>query len=150
MRSVGLALFLAWSILSACGKSPHPEPVQESVAEADTVQQMDPYVRYTYAERRGKRLFKTYCVVCHGETGQGDGFNSYNLDPRPHDLTDAEYMNAISDQTLHEVIAQGGRGVNKSILMPAYGHTLQPQDIDDLVAFVRTLSRGSRRSLAGR
>ncbi len=145
-----MAIYLIFPLLFvltlfSCGKSPEAPKqalsAMTSQAQQDTVAQQDPYVKYTYAERRGMRLFETYCSVCHGSGGQGDGFNSYNLDPRPHDMTDTEYMNAISDQTLHEVIAQGGRGVNKSILMPAYGHTLKQRDIDDLVAFIRTLAK---------
>lgn len=103
-------------------------------AEPDTL------MLFTYAERRGMRLFHHYCVVCHGDGGAGDGFNAYNLDPRPRDLTDATYQGAISDETLKEVVTQGGRGMNKSILMPAYGRTLSGDQIADLVAYLRTLA----------
>lgn len=102
----------------------------------------DTLMLFTYAQRRGMRIFRHYCVVCHGEEGAGDGFNAYNLDPAPRDLTDPKYQNAISDETLTEVVTQGGRGMNKSILMPAYGKTLSKEQISDLVAFIRTLSAG--------
>lgn len=102
----------------------------------------DTLMLFTYAQRRGMRIFRHYCVVCHGEEGAGDGFNAYNLDPAPRDLTDPKYQNAISDETLEEVVTQGGRGMNKSILMPAYGNTLSKEQISDLVAFIRTLSAG--------
>lgn len=103
----------------------------------------DTLMLFTYAQRRGMRLFRHYCVVCHGEDGAGDGFNAYNLDPAPRDLTDRKYQKAISDETLEEVVTQGGRGMNKSVLMPAYGKTLSKDQISDLVAFIRTLSAGA-------
>jgi mono/diheme cytochrome c family protein len=96
-------------------------------------------VQLTYLERKGKRLFLHYCAVCHGETGAGDGFNAYNLNPRPRNLTDPEFLNAVSDAWLAEIIAQGGRGVNKSPLMPTWGNTLNKRQIEALVTFIRTL-----------
>ncbi len=90
------------------------------------------------------RLFHHYCSACHGEGGRGDGFNAYNLDPKPRDLTDLKYQDAISDETLKEVVSQGGRGMNKSILMPAYGNTLSGEQIVDL-AYLRTLAEPETR-----
>lgn len=96
-------------------------------------------LQLTYLERKGKRLFLHYCAVCHGETGAGDGFNAYNLDPRPRNLTDPQFLSAVSDAWLAEIIAQGGRGVNKSPLMPTWEKTLDKKQIETLVAFIRTL-----------
>jgi len=152
MRIVfALILFLGLPLLS-CSElnKAAPYPGADSLAQVDSLanegsptqtEPPDPYEKYTYAERRGQRLFAQYCAICHGPSGQGDGFNAYNLDPRPHDFSDAAYMGAISDQSLAEVIAQGGRGVNKSILMPAYANTLTRRDIGDLVGFIRVLAR---------
>ncbi len=95
----------------------------------------------TYSERSGEKLFGKYCVVCHGISGQGDGFNSFNLDPRPRDLSDSSYINTVSDSRLKEIIAQGGKGTGKSVLMPAYRHTLSNGEISDLVNYTRYLSK---------
>jgi mono/diheme cytochrome c family protein len=149
-----VALFQAFT-LAGCGNSTgasrsDPEVadslisnVDMAVAEANPDEpEVDPFARYTYAERSGQQLFSQYCAVCHGIEGRGDGFNAYNLEPRPRDLADSTYMNFISDQALREVITQGGRGSNKSVLMPAYGHTLTSQEIEWLVAYIRALSTG--------
>jgi mono/diheme cytochrome c family protein len=111
----------------------------ETVA-AETQAPPDTLFLLSYAQRRGMRVFRHYCVVCHGEEGKGDGFNAYNLDPKPRDLADAKYQDAISDEALTEVVTQGGRGMNKSVLMPAYGKTLSRDQITDLVAYLRTLA----------
>ncbi|HEX9657420.1 MAG TPA: cytochrome c [Bacteroidota bacterium] len=95
----------------------------------------------TYEQRQGKYLYLKYCAVCHGDQGGADGFNTYNLDPKPHSLADSDYVAALSDATLAQVIAMGGRGVNKSPLMPAYQGTLNKDQITFLVAHVRELSR---------
>jgi cytochrome c oxidase cbb3-type subunit 3 len=114
------------NLFSTQGISVQPRPVR---------------VELTYAEEKGKRVFRKYCVVCHGETGMGDGFNAYNLNPRPRDFTNYKYMTALSDEKIAETISQGGRGTNKSILMPAWGNTVSQNDIQNLITYVRTLAQ---------
>src|SRR5262249_38752016 len=57
-----------------------------------------------YELRLGKVVFVDYCQTCHGETGAGDGFNSFNLDPRPRDLSDPAFQKKKSDQDLEDAI----------------------------------------------
>ena len=94
----------------------------------------------SYEQRQGKNLYMKYCAICHGKEGEGDGFNAFNLDPRPRDFTDAKYMVALSDGRLAETIGQGGRGVNRSLLMPSWGGRLNKQEIEYVLSFVRSFS----------
>lgn len=91
-----------------------------------------------YTLRVGQELFKNYCQVCHGDTGEGNGFNAYMLSTKPRNFSDGDYMNALSDNRLAEAIREGGRGVNKSVLMPAWGNTFSPFEISYLVEYIRT------------
>lgn len=92
----------------------------------------------TYEERQGKQIYMKYCAVCHGEEGKGDGFNAYNLDPKPRNFTDTIYMNVLSDIRLLETIREGGRGVNKSPLMPSWGGRLKGEEIEYVMAYVHS------------
>ena len=92
-----------------------------------------------YEARRGKASFTHYCQTCHGETGAGDGFNAFNLDPRPRDLSDPELQKKKSDADLADAITRGGAGVGLSSLMPPWGHTLSARQIGELVLYIRTL-----------
>ena len=112
-----------------------------AAAIADSLIRNDPWLRYTYTERRGKELFEQYCVVCHGISGEGDGFNAYNLNPKPHSLSDSTYMKALSVENLAETISFGGKGVNKSVLMPAYQRTLEKTQISDVVVYIETFTQ---------
>lgn len=94
----------------------------------------------TYEERQGEQLYIKYCAVCHGEEGKGDGFNAFNLDPKPRDFTDSTYMIALSDSRLFETISEGGRGVNKSPLMPSWGVTLSKDNILSAISYVKTFT----------
>lgn len=95
-------------------------------------------MQLSYEQRQGRFYFTRYCAVCHGEDGKGDGFNAFNLDPKPRNFTDARIMGGLSDDRLKETVREGGRGVNKSPLMPAWGGTLSAQQIEYVVAYVRT------------
>ena len=75
-------------------------------------------------------LYKAKCAVCHGPSGKGDspagksmGVLSFS-DPKVAGRTDAELMGAI----------EKGKGK-----MPAYGKSLKPDEIQGLVAYIRSL-----------
>lgn len=94
----------------------------------------------TYEERQGKVLFSRYCSVCHGAEGKGDGFNAFNLDPRPRDLSGKQYMSAFSEERLYQTIDLGGRGMNKSPSMPSWGGRLSRPEIRYVIAYVQSMA----------
>ena len=95
----------------------------------------------SYEQRLGKAVFEHSCQTCHGETGAGDGFNAFNLDPRPKDLSDPALQMKKSDAELADAIRRGGAGVGLSSLMPPYGHTLSARQVDLVVLYLRTLRK---------
>jgi mono/diheme cytochrome c family protein len=88
----------------------------------------------------GKMLFVA-CAPCHGEGGKGDGPASVALNPKPRNLTDPAYMAPLDDRYLYELISRGGVAVGKSAQMPQF--PLGSQEIQNLIAYVRTLSGGA-------
>lgn len=93
----------------------------------------------------GQRLFLHYCTHCHGNKGEGDGYNAEYLDKEPMNLADSKLMDKKTDEQIFRVIYKGGLGVNKSHLMPVFGHTLSEEEIWSLVAYVRTLSGSGKK-----
>jgi cytochrome c oxidase cbb3-type subunit III len=89
---------------------------------------------------RGAALYTDYCWTCHGKTGKGDGPIAMAYEPRPHTLTDRAYLSKRTDHDLYNAISQGGSVVERSAAMPAWGAVLAPQDMWDLVAYIRQLS----------
>ena len=81
---------------------------------------------------KGKIIYETNCVICHGERGKGDGLLGATLRPPPTDLTGPE-ARAKSDKDLRTVIHEG-RGV-----MPAWKFRLKEQDIQNVLAYIRSL-----------
>ena len=108
-------------------------------AQASSAESPQPEAVLNYEQSNGKKLFEHYCAVCHGASGEEDGFNAFNLNPKPRNLTDREAMKTFSDQQLFNAISQGGGERGKSNLMPPWGHTLNERQIRYLVAYLRTL-----------
>jgi mono/diheme cytochrome c family protein len=115
---------IAWAV---------PPPVSEELLRA-SVSTGDPVAA-------GKVLFTSACVQCHGPEGKGDGPASIALNPKPRNLTDATRMATVSDRFKYELISRGGIAVGKSPQMPAF--PLNPQDINNIIAYVDTLSKGA-------
>ena len=90
---------------------------------------------------RARELYSRYCSVCHGQNGKGDGFNAFNLDPKPHSFSDSSFIARIDPDLIQETITKGGAGVGLSSLMPPWGRTLTKKDIELLAAHVVLLSK---------
>ena len=90
---------------------------------------------------KGKEIFAKSCATCHGATGKGDGAAAAALNPKPKDLSDKAYVSKLDDKYLFDIMAKGGPSVGKSPLMPPFGGNLKEQDIKDVVAFIRSLTK---------
>lgn len=82
---------------------------------------------------RGAQLYASHCAACHGEAGGG-------LDKAPAvpngapSLNNAVFLATASDGFIRYSIAQGRQGTP----MVGYAGALTGQDIDDLVALIRS------------
>lgn len=125
-------LLVAASLAAIAFGCRHPARARSTVAPARPTQ---------YQLQLGKSVFATYCAPCHGDTGAGDGSNSFNLDPHPRDLSDPAFQKKKTDADLKDVIERGGSGVGLSSLMPPWGRTLSREQIDQTILYVRTLRK---------
>ncbi len=94
-----------------------------------------------YELQLGKQVYQSYCIGCHGDSGAGDGFNAFSLDPHPRDLGDPVFQKGKSNADLADAIRRGGAGVGLTSLMPPWGHTLDDRHIDAVVLYIRSLRR---------
>ena len=86
---------------------------------------------------KGQEVYNTYCALCHGPTGLGDGVGAAALDPKPRDLSSAAILETYTDEYLVNVITNGGMAVGKSPAMPPWGGVVSPEDIENVVAHIR-------------
>jgi mono/diheme cytochrome c family protein len=86
---------------------------------------------------KGMEIFQANCAACHGPEGKGDGAAAAALNPKPRNLSDAEYVSALSNEHLLKVITEGGASVGKSPMMAAWGGILSQNDILNVIAYIR-------------
>lgn len=90
----------------------------------------------------GEKLYRFYCLVCHGKMGKGDGVNSVEMDPAPRDFTDSgkeKYMAKRTEEEIYSAISGGGSSIEKSSLMPAFNKTLSEHEMWSIVAYIGKL-----------
>ena len=124
----------------ATGGSHQTMPVWGEVL---TPEQLDALVSYTLSAAKGtsleigQELFIANCATCHGDFGEG-GQNP----ARPGDIiapiSTAEYLKTRDDATLRAIIAQGQPNFGMSPFGSSFGGPLDDDEIDALVAFIRS------------
>ncbi|MGR3174683.1 MAG: c-type cytochrome [Candidatus Scalindua sp.] len=88
-----------------------------------------------------KETFKYYCSPCHGKAANGKGiYFTIDLEPTPRDLTDVEYMAALTDDYLFNFISKGSAAMEKSELCPPWGNTFGEDRIKGIIAYLRGLT----------
>ncbi len=105
---------------------------------------------------KGRKLYRHYCMHCHGETGrQAEGFNWERMpDPRPRDLSEETTMSTFTDEEIFNTISRDMRDTSlQAVLddedyfavatMPTFRHTLSEDELWAIVGYVRTLHSGS-------
>lgn len=86
---------------------------------------------------RGGIVYRTYCVLCHGAAGKGDGRAAKMYTPRPANLTISPFNDAYKEM----IVRGGGASVGRSSFMPPWGDELTDEQIKDLIAFLRELRK---------
>lgn len=90
--------------------------------------------------QRGRVQFETYCAVCHGLRGNGDGTIVPKF-PQPPSLH-SEKVREWSDGRIYHVIASGQN------LMPSYAKKVRPQDRWAIIRYIRALQRAAHPTAA--
>ncbi len=93
----------------------------------------------------GKALYNTFCIVCHGKFGEGDGLVSSLKDwprplyPRPPSLQ-SEKVRDMKDGEVFHVISMGQN------LMPSYAEKLNEEERWQIAHYIRALYRAKHPS----
>lgn len=82
------------------------------------------------AAAKGKILYMTHCARCHGEKG------GPQRGIRP--INSKDYLKNVDDSILYKIIERGIPGTGMAALGDKDGGPLNPEQINDLVAFIRS------------
>jgi mono/diheme cytochrome c family protein len=89
---------------------------------------------------KGKEIFDIMCAGCHGTYGNGQEGTKSGFVPRIGTLADKEYMASVPDDYLVLIIKKGGAYMGKIAAMPAWEHKFNDEQINDIVAHIRTFT----------
>ncbi|MGH7934930.1 MAG: c-type cytochrome [Candidatus Binataceae bacterium] len=89
----------------------------------------------------GAKLYQQNCAKCHGPNGKGDGPELARIHAAvtPNDWTDKESKAEMPDKAIISMVTKGGQANGKSKLMPSFREKLDDAQIQDLIAYIRTL-----------
>ena len=103
--------------------------------DIDISQVEDFWVSSDLMIQKGAQVYSTYCALCHGSGGKGDGVAGRGLKPPPRDFTKDNWKFGGTRISLFKVITQGSEGTS----MASFSH-VPVKERWALVHFVRSLS----------
>ena len=90
---------------------------------------------------RGAEIFAANCATCHGPTGSPDPESPLvkGLGVVPADFSDTLFNSREGEGEWKLVATYGGASLGFSEVMPAFGSSLSEEDIDNVLAYIKTL-----------
>ena len=138
----------ALNLASREGRRHTPMAVSE-VVSASAMQNAVAYMRTLAVEgehvsvHAGRDVYQTFCWLCHGENGDGTGPAAANLPgAKPRDFTSPEFVIEGREQEIRHTVTEGAAStIHGSEYMLEWGTKLLPQQIDDVVAYLKTFQQ---------
>jgi mono/diheme cytochrome c family protein len=101
---------------------------------------VNPFLSTDEVVERGRIMFTTFCIHCHGKTGAGNGFlftsGLYPLQPKS---LSGDSARILKDGEIFHTITLGLRS------MGAHGSQIRPDDRWKLVKYIRKLQEDARK-----
>jgi len=144
---LGLATTSLLSTLFCTGdESPSPADLRDaSDSTMVFTAVLRPHERNSPSARAGKGLYQRYCAVCHGSEGDGEGFNSYNLQSSfeltPTAFTDSTYWSLAEPGRMESSIKGKPSNVRGNTCLFSWAGTLTSQQISDVVVYLHTFRK---------
>ncbi len=91
---------------------------------------------------RGRELYATHCVECHGLGGAGDGERAVEYDGALPSLVNLETISILSDDALYAIVTEG-----QGSEMMSFVEEMSDDERRDVVAYTRTLALANAESV---
>jgi mono/diheme cytochrome c family protein len=83
----------------------------------------------------GQALYQKQCTACHGDSGKGDGSMGEELNPKPSNLSDADWKHGATDGEIFTVIREGVKLTG----MKGYARQMTTHQVWDVVNYIRSI-----------
>lgn len=110
------------------------DPYEFAADEEGSRAAKNPLPRSRAVMERGRDRYNTYCIVCHGAYGEGDGSVVAGGFPRPPSLQSEKVRNWPDGRIFH-VITMGQN------LMSSYAPQVPPKDRWAIIHYIRAIQR---------
>ena len=114
------------------GKMPYHYGESEEEAIRAGLELTDPYPETSATIARGKEVYSQFCVVCHGETGEGDGPVVLKKFPAPPSLKSKNLI-VFSKGRIFHVVTKGFNG------MPSHASQVLERDRWYVAQYIKKL-----------
>jgi mono/diheme cytochrome c family protein len=121
--------------LAARTPQDHQHPAEGAHHHPQAAKLKNPVPASAASVAAGQVLYQKQCAGCHGDTGQGDGAMGEELNPKPSNLTDADWKHGSTDGEIWTVIRDGV----KSTGMKPFARKMTPHQLWDVVNYLRSL-----------
>jgi mono/diheme cytochrome c family protein len=139
MNALKLAVIVAaiTFAIAACGQTATKPNVAENVNKAAVIASPDTGTKPVDELASGNELYVTNCQICHRDTGKGGKITVEGKHLDPIDLT-SDKVKKRDDAKLLKQIGEGAPDDG----MPAFKDKLSPDQIKQIVQYVRKLQAG--------
>ena len=112
---------------------PYPEGYEGQMQAAVGLQ--NPLEKTTKNLKEGKRLYGVYCIVCHGESGRGDGhlYTAKLFSAKPSNFHDQAQKDKTEGEMYH-IVTKG----SLSKLMPSHASQIKPDDRWRIISYIKS------------
>jgi mono/diheme cytochrome c family protein len=129
----------------------HTPMVMGQNLNEDALRDVVAYLRTLYVPGKhvsvpaGRDIYAAICWTCHGVDGDGKGPSAASIDGvKPRDFTAPDFRITGREAELHRVISQGAaKAFHGSEYMLEWGNKLSPQQINDVIEYLKTFQRSS-------
>jgi mono/diheme cytochrome c family protein len=93
--------------------------------------------------KNGERIYKSGCIACHGTGGRGapEALTEFRRPDTFPDFSSCDQTTPEPNSAWKDVILHGGPTRAFSQIMPAFAELLSSDEIDDVIAYMRSLCR---------
>lgn len=102
----------------------------------EAAKQVNPVKASAESLARAKKIYGYECAACHGDDGGGAGDLAKDMKSKMADFRDPTSLKSMSDGELYYIIEKG-KGE-----MEGEGPRLKPEDIWNLVNYIRSMAKG--------
>lgn len=104
------------------------------VAPAEAKSIVNPIGDMAAEAAKGKKVYRSTCLICHGPRGEGNGPGGAALNPKPANFTTKEFQSQTDGEIFWKL--SNGRGA-----MVAFKESIPEDKRWQLVAFIRSFEK---------